>query len=200
LLARLQRVAQLAPEATPVWLNLAFVCRHANNPAAESRFLELALDTALDDLGHLTLGERRDPYPSRYREALAFGTARPETLRAFAAARLAELRLNGGATGEAIEWARKSIAWEPEVAAPYRTAARALLSEGNPEEALAMAQRGMPYIALDSDYRRTLFDALRAAGQHQEAKELARETMCIFSAWQGADHVVRDFRALSEMA
>ncbi len=196
LLSRLQQAAQIAPQETPVWLNLAFVCRHAGNSIAEARFLELALETASDTLGHLTLGERRDPYTSRYREALAFGTARPDTLRAFAASRLAELRLAAGDTTASLDWAKKSIAWEPEVATPYRTAARALLAEGHGDKALAIARQGIPFIALDSDYRRTLFEAMRTAGEHEAARELARETMHIFSAWQGADHVVRDFEEM----
>lgn len=197
LLDRLRHAAGLRPNSTPVWLNLAFACKHAGSSAAEARFLELALQGTSDELGHLMLNERRDPYAAQYRELQANGQPRVEVLWAGAAARLAALRLQEGRFEEALELAGRSRAWWPEVSAPYRVAGEAFRALGRPEEAAAWLRDGLPHAPFDADYRRQLHAAYVQAGLSNEARVLADESATIFSAWIGVAEIVAEFQALA---
>jgi hypothetical protein len=189
------------PAAIPLWLNLAFVARHAKARAAEGRFLELALEAQSTEYGGLLVGERRDPYYARWREALAFREARPQMLWAAAAARLAELELAGGDLDSARECAQNSMAWLPGVAAPRITLAQIEDCAGNLDLAISILEEALPLTAFESDPRMALVDLYRRAGRTAQARTLAEESATLFSAWWGAEHAVERFRtALCELA
>lgn len=196
--AQLRGVVMRCPESVPAWLNLAFVARRGGSSDAEARFLEHALSGSSCVFGELLLGERRDPYSARYREALAFGAARIELLWAAAAARLAALRFSEGDLDTSREWAARSIAWEPDIPGAYRVLARIERSAGRLEEAAGRLEESLRLSSLDSEHRAELVDLWRQLGRRDEAHALAQESLRIFSAWWGAEHAAAQFRALVE--
>ena len=193
-----QAAALAEPQAAPRWLNLAFISRQAKNAVAEARFLELALAGTSAEGGAMLLSERRDPYISRYREALAFGNAHIETLWAGAAARLAELRLADKGLDEARKWAEKSQRWEPEFPRAYRILAQAHLALGDPETAARHLEDGLPLAPFDSDHRHLLCQTYLALERPEAAQALAEETIRIFRPWAAAAHVVEAFRSIRD--
>lgn len=189
--------ATACPQAAPLWLNLAFVSRFADAIHAEARFLEYALDAATADFGGLLMGERRDPYYARWREALAYHTSRVEHLWAAAAARLAEVRRTQGDLEAAEDLAQRSIGWLDDIAAPYQVLARCAVARGRLEEAAALLEKSLPLTALDSPHRMALIDVYQQLGRPEPARDLARESARIFSAWWGAESVSERFAEIA---
>jgi tetratricopeptide (TPR) repeat protein len=188
--------AEAAPEAAPLWLNLAFLARLGNAPAAEKAFLVRALRADSTAYGGFLLGVRRDPYYARWREALPAHAASIGILHAAAHARLARLCLDAQDCATAALHAEESIALAPDLAPPWQALAAAHTARGEHEAALRALERGIAHAPFDSDYRAALIGACRAAGHETEARRIAREGAVIFGAWWGAAHAVARFEAL----
>lgn len=181
-LSRFHEASDASPYDAVPWFNLAVVARQGGVDAAEARLLRNVLDAKTAEYGAFVLGKVSDPYYAEWRRALGLGTARIELLHAAAAARLAQLALSREQYGDAARFAAMAIELHPEISPPYRFAAAAALAEGRNDEAVAWLESGRPFAPMDPDYRRDVFNTLRAAGRLEAARVYAGECACIFSA------------------
>lgn len=189
--------AEAAPDAAPLWMNLAFLARLGNAPAAEKAFLVRALRADTTAYGGFLLGARRDPYYARWREAMPSHTADIALLHAAAHARLAQLSLESQDFATAALHAEESIALAPEMALPWQALAAAHTARKEHEAAVHALERGLPHAPFDADCRAALIKAYRSLGREAEARRVAAESAVIFSAWWGAAHAVARFHALA---
>ena len=197
LLQRMQGTVAQAPQAAPLWLNLALVCRAANARPAEARFLEQALSARSCEFGGFLVGSVEDPFYAEWRWAMAIGEARIEHLWAQAATRLAQIRLEDNEARVALELADQACQWASEMAPPRLMAGLAAECIGDFVMAVHHLEAGLPLTAFDSDHRLALIRVLDAAGRKADACELAAASALIFAACPETAEKARRFRDLA---
>ena len=197
LIQRMQDAANQTPDAAPLWLNLALVCRLANARPAEMACLEQTLSAKSCACGGFLVGSVDDPFYSEWRRAMAVGEARVEHLWAQAATRLAQMRLEEGEARPALELADQACQWAPEMAPPRLMAGLAAERIGDLDAAIHHLEAGLPLTAFHSDYRLTLHRVLTAAGRHDRAQDLASASARIFAACPETAEEARQFRELA---
>jgi tetratricopeptide (TPR) repeat protein len=197
LVQRMQDAANQVPDAAPLWLNLALVCRLANARHAETACLEQTLSAKSSACAGFLIGSVDDPFYSEWRRAMAVGEARVEHLWAQAATRLAQLRLEDGEARLALELADQACLWASGMALPRLMAGLAAERIGDLDKALHHLEAGLPLTAFDSDYRLTFVRVLDAAGRQADARELASASALIFAACPETAEMARQFRELA---
>jgi tetratricopeptide (TPR) repeat protein len=190
-----KQAAELAPKNAVCWANLSLLVQETHNPALERQCLNMVMEANSADFGGLLLGATTDPYYADWRLALALGKADLVLLHARAANRLAELALMDQSYEEALAFARKSLALQPDISTPYHGAAIALTHLGRLEEALAVFEEGLPFTAFNADYRNDQLSVLRALGLEDKAKEHARQSYLLFKASPGMEAAAEKFNS-----
>lgn len=190
---RLHEAARLAPEAAPIWMNMAFVCRVLGARDAERRFLEQAAKAPSCAHGGLVFGEVDSPYFHLWRRRRAAGRADIALLHAWATARLAHALLEAGAARQALELTRQSISLEPGISAPYLTAGLAHERLGDAPAAVETLAAGLERSAFDEELRMALVRSLHAAARPAEARTLAEASARIFRACEGRETTAGEF-------
>ncbi|MCP4642232.1 MAG: glycosyltransferase family 1 protein [bacterium] len=196
-LRMLGSAAANAPEAIPLWLNLAFACELAEAREPAIRFLEKALGASERTHGNLLMGALSDPYLHAWRWAFAVGETKPEHLWAWASVRLARLHLAQGEAGEAREYALHAMDLNGEIADAYHMAALAEEALDNTEGAAALLEQGLVKTAFDGPYRTDLVRLLHATGRAKEARQLAEDTARLFDACPREADTAARFRELA---
>jgi tetratricopeptide (TPR) repeat protein len=197
LLALLRKAAEHAPDAAPIWLNIAAVCRMGGAAEIEARCLERIFDAPSCVWGSLLLGRWDDPYYVTWRTALAQGAERVEILWAAAASRLAILCLDNGDQERASDLAQRSIDWLPDIATPYNVLAQAKHESGDSEAAAGLLSRALPLTAFDAGLRLDLVKIRQALGQDTAARKLAEESARLFRACPHAEATAQEFAAVA---
>lgn len=187
----LQKACSIHPEASTLWLNLAFICNRAGSIEPERHCLENALAATSCRYGELLFGNIANPYYALWRRKLGMGERPLEILHAMAALRLARINMTLGELDKAQDMVFKAIKLQPDVSTPYRLLAEIEMLSGNPKKAAGILAESLHLTAFDEKHRTALIKALKESGNDDKAKKCAEESARIFSACEGSEETVR---------